>query len=167
QMAMLTAAVANGGSVYKPRIMRCVESVQGRTVQTGESGVQTRLPASQETLEIIRKGLYDVVNHRKGTAYWYVRSKEIPISGKTGTAEVISRKAGQEEADQGDQYLPHAWFVGYAPSDRPEIAVSVFIEHGEHGSSGAGPLAKEMMLSYLTSRNDPEAQTPLLHPNSE
>ncbi|MBA2882369.1 penicillin-binding protein 2 [Desulfosalsimonas propionicica] len=167
QMAMLTAAVANGGKLYKPRIMRRVESVQGRIEEKIQTGKPDPLPASQETLEIIRKGLYDVVQHRRGTAYWYVRSKEVAISGKTGTAQVISRKAGQEEADQGDQYLPHAWFVGYAPSDRPEIAVCVFIEHGEHGSSGAGPLAKEMVLSYLTSQDDPEAEGSASNPDPE
>lgn len=168
QMAMLTASVANNGTVYRPNIMGSVESVQGRIVEHSEPRASAALPASPETLEIIQKGLYDVVNYRKGTAYWHVRSDEVAISGKTGTAQVISRKTGEEEADQSKQeYLPHAWFVGYAPSDSPKIAVSVLIEHGEHGSSGAGPLAKEVMLAYLKSQNDLDADLSEMHPDSE
>jgi penicillin-binding protein 2 len=155
-MAMLTASVANKGTVYKPHVMRFIESVQGTAVEKTEREVAAFLPASRETLEIIRKGLYDAVNKRKGTGYWYARSKKVEISGKTGTAQVVSRKTGEEEADQSDEkYLPHAWFVGYAPSENPKIAVSVLVEHGEHGSSGAGPLAKEVMLDYLKLINDP------------
>jgi penicillin-binding protein 2 len=156
QMAMLIASVANKGTVYKPHVMRFIESVQGTAVEKTEREVAAFLPASRETLEIIRKGLYDAVNKRKGTGYWYARSKKVEISGKTGTAQVVSRKTGEEEADQSDEkYLPHAWFVGYAPSENPKIAVSVLVEHGEHGSSGAGPLAKEVMLDYLKLINDP------------
>jgi penicillin-binding protein 2 len=82
---------------------------------------------------------------------------EIPISGKTGTAQVVSRtleKAGVHKAG-GHVFKSHAWFAGYAPSENPQIAVCVLIEHGEHGSSGAGPVAKEMMVSYLKNKLDP------------
>ncbi len=159
QMAVLTAAVANGGTLYKPNIMESIKSVQGSEVE--ESGPETagRLPVAQESLEIIKKGLYDAVNSRKGTAYWHVRSDEIPISGKTGTAQVVGRRHDdlQEGETFDEKHLPHAWFVGYAPSDGSGIAVSVLIEHGDGGASTAGPVAKEMVLSYLTPGRDEDS----------
>ena len=73
------------------------------------------------------------------------------MSGKTGTAQVVGR-SDSNDADDGEtprQFLPHAWFTAYAPSDQPKIAVTVIVEHGEHGSSAAAPIAREMIRSYL------------------
>lgn len=172
QMAVLIAAVANNGTLYRPAVMKSIESVQGRIVEASRPRVSGSLPASQESLEIIKKGLYDAVNRRRGTGYWYARSDEIDISGKTGTVQIIGSKSGEEETGNDEKYLPHAWFVGYAPAGRPEVAVSVLIEHGEHGSSGAGPIAKQIMLSYVTrdQGSDPGASpehTDLEHTDSE
>ncbi|MBS3757632.1 MAG: penicillin-binding protein 2 [Desulfobacterales bacterium] len=150
QMAVLIAAIANGGTRYQPTILKTIETVEGKQVKKGRPAISGRLPAGKKTLETIRKGLWRVVNARHGTAYWHVRDKSIEISGKTGTAQIVSRKKGEERSEEvEDQYKPHAWFIGYAPSDNPEIAVSVLVEHGEHGSSGAGPIAGKLMRSYL------------------
>lgn len=155
QMAVLTSAVANDGTFYQPKVMKQVRSVQGRSIKTLTPEPMGKLPASDRSLEIIQKGLYDVVNKRNGTAYWHVRAKDVSISGKTGTAQVVGRReepgpeGEKEEEKRKRKYLPHAWFIGYAPSEQPEIAVSVLIEHGEHGSSTAGPIAREVMMTYL------------------
>lgn len=159
QMAALISAVANGGVKYQPRILKSIETVEGKTVSKGEPIISGRLPASEKTLKILRKGLWRAVNARHGTAYWHVRDREIQISGKTGTAQVISRKRGEERAEEiPDKYKPHAWFVGYAPSGNPQIAVAVLVEHGEHGSSGAGPIAGELMTTYLGSTESVEKE---------
>lgn len=150
QMAVLISAIANGGVRYQPTILKTIETVEGKQVKNGASDISGRLPASKKTLKIIRKGLWRVVNARHGTAYWHVRDKSVEISGKTGTAQIISRKKGEGRSeDIGDRYKPHAWFIGYAPSENPKIAVSVLVEHGEHGSSGAGPIAGKLMQNYL------------------
>lgn len=154
QMAVLTAAVANGGKVFEPRIMKSIQTVAGEIVRQRDANVRARLPASQKTIDIIREGLRQVVNRVHGTAYQYARSDAVEICGKTGTAQVVSRKSGQipEEMDPEEvkrQHLPHAWFIGYGPSEDPQIAVSVLVEHGEHGSSGAGPIAKQIIIAYL------------------
>ena len=152
QMAVLISAVANGGIRYQPTILKKIETVAGKRVKSGEVIINGRLPASQNNLRIVREGLWRAVNARHGTAYWHVRDKSIEISGKTGTAQIISRKKGEKRAEKiEDRYKPHAWFIGYAPSEHPEIAVSVLVEHGEHGSSGAGPIAGELMRNYLKS----------------
>ncbi|MFP4194052.1 MAG: penicillin-binding protein 2 [Desulfobacterales bacterium] len=162
QMAVLYSATANGGTLYKPNIMESVMSVNGTTVEKSVPETAGELPAGRETLEIIKKGLYDAVNDRKGTAYSHVRSEKTSISGKTGTAQVIGSRL--DDMDEGEkilkEHLTHAWFVGYAPSDDPEIVVSVFVEHGGGGASEAGPLAKEMMLTYLNPyENEKSAQS--------
>ncbi len=159
QMGVLTAAVANGGTIYRPQIMKSIQSVGGAMIAKFEPETVAHLPVSKENLEIIKKGLYHVVNDRKGTAYHYARSTEVEISGKTGTAQVVSRlteeidelTSGELSEEEMRKFFPHAWFVGYAPSANPKIAVSIIIEHGGGGSSTAGPIAKELMVSYIRS----------------
>jgi penicillin-binding protein 2 len=76
--------------------------------------------------------------------------KDIAISGKTGTAQVISRRRDERDELEGpEHHRPHAWFVAYAPSESPRIAISVIVEHGEHGSSTAAPIARDMIKHYL------------------
>ncbi|MFW5975249.1 MAG: penicillin-binding protein 2 [Desulfosalsimonas sp.] len=159
QMAVVTSAVANNGTLYKPNVMDTIESVQGSSVEESDAEPAGKLPAAQETLEIIKKGLYDTVNKREGTAYWYVHSEETDISGKTGTAQVIGRRLDDmmESEIVHKKHFTHAWFTGYAPSEDPRISVSVIIEHGGGGSSEAGPVAKDMMLTYLNFDNDGES----------
>ena len=152
QMAVLTSAVANGGTRFQPRVLKSIETVEGKTVKKGRPVIRGRLPVSENTLKTVKKGLLQAVNARHGTGYWHVRDERVEISGKTGTAQIVSRKRGEartKDEDIADRYKPHAWFVGYAPSADPQIAVAVLVEHGEHGSSGAGPVAGELMKSYL------------------
>jgi penicillin-binding protein 2 len=105
---------------------------------------------SAPNLELVRKGLWKVVNGEKGTARGS-RLADIEFSGKTGTSQVISRKKNdtKSEADRPAHLRPHAWFIAYAPSVAPEIAVAVLVEHGEHGSSAAAPIATELIKTFL------------------
>ncbi len=159
QMLVLTAAVANGGTLYRPIIVKSVRSVEGTDVMTASPKKIGNLPASPENLAIVKKGLWKVVNSGRGTARAYVRADHVEMSGKTGTAQVVSRKSDDTKIHRKDVIRPHAWFVGYAPSDQPRIAVSVLIENGGSGSSTAGPIAREMMLSYLYPETEPESTT--------
>ena len=112
------------------------------------------LPVSESALELVKKGLWGVLNSDKGTARGS-RIIGIEYSGKTGTAEVISRKEDEEDTEEEkflpDHLKPHAWFIAFAPSDKPKIAVSVVVENGEHGSGAAAPLARELIKTYLQS----------------
>lgn len=157
QMLSLIAAVANGGALYRPIIAKTVRSVEGIDVLAASPEKIGNLPASPENLAIVQKGLWKVVNGGRGTARAYVRADFVEICGKTGTAQVVSRKSDDTKIHRKDAIRPHAWFVGYAPSGNPRIAVAVLIEHGGGGSSTAGPLAKEMMLSYLYPEPEPES----------
>ncbi|MEE8430815.1 MAG: penicillin-binding protein 2 [Candidatus Desulfatibia sp.] len=150
QMLVLTSAIANGGVIYKPMILKTIKTAEGKIVIQTQSQVKGKLPASSQTLELIKKGLWGVVNDRRGTAK-AVRIKGIDVSGKTGSAQVVGRKDDEEtsETEKPDHLKAHAWFVAYAPSVDPQIAVVVIIEHGESGAKAAAPIAREMIRAYL------------------
>jgi penicillin-binding protein 2 len=151
QLAVMMATVANGGVRYKPMIAKSIEAANGQVIQRFSPTVLDRIKISKATLDIVRTALWKAVNTRKGTA-WKSRLDGMDMSGKTGTAQVIGRKKGETEEDEKnrpDHFKPHALFVAYAPAKNPEIAVSVIIEHGEHGSSTAAPIARDMIKTYL------------------
>ncbi len=153
QMLVLVSALATDGIRYKPFILKKIETAEGEIVYQSEPKVVGRLPAGKQTLGLVKKGLWEAVNTRSGTA-WIIHTDDIDISGKTGTAQVVGRKQHDtsDEADVQDHLKPHAWFVAYAPSDAPEIAVAVLVEHGEHGSSTAAPIADSIIKCFLNGK---------------
>mmetsp|Transcript_21554 Transcript_21554/g.10023 ORF Transcript_21554/g.10023 Transcript_21554/m.10023 type:complete len:541 (-) Transcript_21554:4380-6002(-) len=152
QMAVLISAVANGGVRYKPLIVRKVCSVNGEVIEKNEVEFVGRLPVSKTAIEIVKKGLWKVVHDKHGTAR-RIYVENISISGKTGTAQVVSRKQEQDDKEVEFRLKPHAWFVAYAPSDNPKIAISVIVEHGGNGAHVAAPIAKELIAEYLKTQN--------------
>ncbi|MFP4445296.1 MAG: penicillin-binding protein 2 [Desulfosudaceae bacterium] len=151
QMAVLVAAVANGGVLNQPVLLDRLETWEGDVVKRGEPEVRGHLPADSQTLEIIRRGMWQAVNDRHGTAWYAAHSSRFDISGKTGTAQVVaSPETEEDEKIRAHILKPHAWFVAFAPSDQPRIALAVVVEHGEHGSTTAGPIAKKMISTYLS-----------------
>jgi len=135
QLAEMTSAVANGGTVYKPLILRDAEPVP-----VTSSGVRP------EILEKIRHYLSDVVNEPNGTG-WVAKSDVTIIGGKTGTAQVVGIR--KDSRDLPEKFRDHAWFVAFAPVERPDIALSVLVEHGGHGGSAAAPVAKKAIEAYM------------------
>lgn len=136
QIARMLAAVANGGVLYRPRLVARISRAPGQPEETFEPEAQGQLPISEEALSVIRQGLLGVTTHPRGTATWVFRGMPFQVAGKTGTAETIP---GQK---------PHAWFACYAPADRPELVVVVVVEHGGQGSAVAAPLARQILEAY-------------------
>jgi len=157
QMAVFISAVGNNGTLYRPRLVKSVQDAKGQLIREIEPDITGGLPASQKNLAIVRQGLLEVVHGNRGTAR-RIRLPGIQIAGKTGTAQVFSRKAGEKFDNKKLRRTlqDHAWFVCYAPAQNPRIAIAVIIEHGEHGSSAAAPVAKELIHAYL---GDPEVPT--------
>ena len=155
QMANLMAAVANGGTLYRPWFVRKVESLDGRlTREYGPEKIRS-LTLKESTLEHLRRALRDVVNSRPGTG-GRARSNLIEIAGKTGTAQVAEMRGGIVKSEQLPYSIrDHAWFVAYAPAERPEIAVVILVEHGGHGGSAAAPLAKKVIEKYFSLQSHP------------
>jgi penicillin-binding protein 2 len=150
QMAAFIAAVGNGGTLYRPRIVTSIADSDGNVVKSIQPEITGGLPVSKENLALVQKGLLEVVQGERGTAR-RIRIKGIDIAGKTGTAQVFSRKAGEKFDNEAIRRTlrDHAWFVCYAPAEAPKIAIAVIIEHGEHGSSAAAPVAGALIEKYF------------------
>lgn len=161
QMAMVAAAVGNGGTRYRPRIVKTIRTADGQIVYESSPEVAGRLPISESNLTLVQEGLFNVVNDRRGTA-WNSRLEGMAMSGKTGTAQVVGRRSDDTTGESlGEPVIKdHAWFVAYAPRENPRIAVAVLVEHGEHGSSAAAPIAAEIIRFYLSGGQPKEDPSP-------
>lgn len=148
QMAHMTAAVANKGIIYRPVFLQKVTETSGRIITEFQPEKQGNLPVSRRNLEIIKKGLEGVVADRHGTAR-RCRIPGLTVAGKTGTAQVFRQSRRRQSEKMEWKYQDHAWFVAYAPADKPAIAVAVLIEHGGHGGSAAAPVAKKIFERWL------------------
>ena len=158
QLVNMMATVANGGTLFRPRIVHKVESVNTGVVREYGPEIIRKVNVKPSTLEQVREALADVVRTPPGTG-GAARSNIVQIAGKTGTAQVVEMKGGYVKSEQL-AYLnrDHAWFVSYAPVDNPQIAVVVMIEHGGHGGSAAAPAAKKLIEKYIELQSQPADQ---------
>jgi len=103
-----------------------------------------------------------VVNEPHGTGQ-VARLEDVTVAGKTGTSQVVRRKSDEEEEQEEGKdvpyrFRPHALFVAYAPAEDPQIAIAVVVEHGQHGGSAAGPIAKAILERYFALQKDRQTQ---------
>jgi penicillin-binding protein 2 len=138
QMVRVVAAVANGGTLLTPRVVREVRDDEGHVIVPNEPTIEGNVGVSDENLAIMREAMRQAVVW--GTAKDGGTSV-VQVAGKTGTAEF-----GQRFAD--GNYETHAWYSGFAPFDDPQIAVTVFLERGV-GAINAGPLASQIFQYYF------------------
>lgn len=140
QMVRAVAAIANGGHLVVPHLAAnvgvpaAIDTESSRPVLASAEGRQIS-GLHPGTLDYVREGMIKVVNDSRGTGYKTVRMKAVTIAGKTGTAETSG--------------IDHAWFVGYAPAERPRIAFVVVLEHGGGGGKVAGPVAHDFVQALL------------------
>lgn len=137
QVVDFVAAVVNGGTLWKPRLVSKVQDLANGTEQDLAPVKRGDLPTTGKTLQIIRDALKGVTTDKDGTATFVFTSSPIVSAGKTGTAQV----PGNNE--------PHAWFAGYAPADNPEIVCVVMVENGGEGSQAAAPLFRKVIEKYF------------------
>ena len=145
QMAQVVATVATGGHLAQPHVVRAVRHRETGMIEEWSAPPSRRVALVPRTFSAIQKGLVAVV--KEGTAQ-RMASSLVSIAGKTGTAQVVALRAGPKD-DIPKDLKDHAWFVGYAPADQPQIALVVLVEHMGHGGSAAAPLAKELIEAYL------------------
>jgi penicillin-binding protein 2 len=150
QVLNATAAVANGGTLYRPQLVREIIDSDGNTVQAFAPDVIRQVPVSSQNLELVRQGMRSAVAGPGGTA----RAFNVPgvaVAGKTGTAEyfIDRNKDGIPDRDREGNLPTHAWFAAFAPYDNPEIAVLVFVFGGGEGSATAVPVANEILNYYF------------------
>lgn len=149
QLAVMTARIANGTAV-RPRLVKSIDSVDVPV----EPALSLRV--SENHLNLIRDGMFGVVNKSGGTAgRSRIAIPELAMAGKTGTSQVRSITAAERaqgvtrNADLPWERRDHALFVAYAPYDNPRYAISVVVEHGGGGSTAAAPVARDILLYAL------------------
>jgi len=137
QMANVAATVVNGGTLYRPHLVEEIRDPYGRVVRRLTHDVIRQVPVTQEALREVRAGM-DQVTSPGGTAYG-MDVPGVPYGGKTGTVET-----------DGGNGPNTTWFVAYAPSQHPKIALAVFMERtGGYGAEVAAPVARDIIAGYL------------------
>jgi penicillin-binding protein 2 len=145
----LQLTMANGGHLYKPQLVRRLETPDGRTLQEFQPEVVRELDLDPDARRLVVDALSAVVNEVGGTAY-RARLPDVHIAGKTGTAQVIALgKTRLKKEAMTYWQRDHAWFASFAPAEDPEIAVVVLNEHGGHGGMDAAPTATAVMKKYF------------------
>ncbi len=138
QVARMVAAVANGGTLYRPYIVEHIGSPEsGASAPFTQPQATGTLPISPEHLAAIKQAMLGVTSQSIGTAPHRFTGLGIPVAGKTGTAEV-----------GGPETIPHSWFAAYAPADSPEIAIAALVENAGEGSTVAAPLVRQVVEAY-------------------
>jgi penicillin-binding protein 2 len=139
QVATFMAAIANGGTLYRPQLVEKIQPVEGDPVLVFKPEARGTLPLRTENLQILQDALKMVTMDPRGTARFNIRGLQFDVAGKTGTAESGSG-------------LPHSWFAGYTlnkvDTGLPDIAIVVIVENRGEGSEWAVPLFRAMVESY-------------------
>ncbi len=151
QAANLIATVANGGTLWKPYIVRRVWRADQKPIYEHQAEPLNRIPIGADTFAKVRHGLWEVVNGPRGTAT-KAAIPGVAVAGKTATAQVVHLKITGRKAKPEDlprKFRDHGWFVAFAPFENPRIAIAVLGEHAGRPGSSFAPIARDLMAFYL------------------
>ncbi len=167
QVLMSLATVANDGKQMQPTLLKDVLDSEGNVIVPFKPVVKVDItqtpvidtfddnffptgvkkPVEPAAIKILKEGLRKVVVD--GTASGIFQGFPIPVAGKTGTAEYCDNVAQLKNRCSFGNWPAHAWFMGYAPYDDPEIAVLAFVYNGNEGSTTSGPIVRQVMEAYF------------------
>lgn len=163
QMVNAYAAIANGGTLYRPYLVKEVLDADGNVVKVNEPQIIRKLAIDPQFMALIHEGLRNVIAWEAGTAHDNFDVPGIIASGKTGTAEFCDRYPQCLDRD-GRVKTSHAWFTSYAPSNNPTIATVVFIYGGGgvalEGSEVAVPVTNKILRYYFNIKDETEEAEP-------
>jgi penicillin-binding protein 2 len=151
QLAAAYSTFANGGTLWRPRIVKSIETTDGRLYKEFLPEKKGKMPLSQVTFDLLGDALWGVVNEPNGTGK-AARRPGADVCGKTGTAQVVGlpeNEKARREKKIGVLQRDHALFVCFAPLKNPEIAVAVIVENAGHGGSVAAPIARKILDAYF------------------
>jgi penicillin-binding protein 2 len=147
QLAVMTARIASKGKIIQPRLVKSI----------GSADIPAPIMDATDQIDptiwtYIHKAMGNVVHSTMGTAKSISRGLTYTMAGKTGTAQVVSIGADEDydKSKLKKSQWDHALFVAFAPLENPQIAISVIVENGEHGSSTAAPIARKVIDAYLS-----------------
>ena len=148
QIARHTAMLATGKNII-PHFLNSIGEEEAKF----EASDDIFTPFEKKQLPHIRKAMYEVANHQKGTAFKHFKDANLTIAAKTGTAQVVgisqADKKRMKEEDMKYLQRSHAWITTYAPYENPKYVVTIIIEHGGHGGLAAGPMAVKIYNKLL------------------
>ncbi|MFA5134070.1 MAG: penicillin-binding protein 2 [Patescibacteria group bacterium] len=139
QLISYISAIANGGKIYQPMVMKKITSESGETIKESQPKTSYDYSSDIDIIKEIQKGMRDAVQKSYGTAY-LLNDLPMAVSAKTGSAQIENNKK------------INAFFVGYAPSDNPQIAILILVEDASEGSLNTVPVAKNIMNWYYENR---------------
>jgi penicillin-binding protein 2 len=144
QIANVTATVVNGGTLFRPHIVEAIRSPRGKIIKRFDHEIIRHVNVTAESLREVRAGMAKVTDPG-GTAYG-LKVDGLPFGGKTGTAEIGVNGSGSNTT----------WFVAFAPSDHPTIALAVYMEQsGSYGATVAAPVAQHILAEYFGKKIPP------------
>jgi penicillin-binding protein 2 len=145
--AVYISTIANGGTRLTPHLLKAVDDGSGWKPVPAPAPRST-VQLKPETIQAIREGLWMVVNGSGTGGAARIAGKN--VSGKTGTAQVISLEGAKAAKGRTNKDLrDNGWFVFFAPRDNPQISGAVFVEHGGHGGVTAAPIAKHVLETFF------------------
>ena len=150
-LLQLASFVGNEGVTFRPRLVNRIVSPEGKILKKFEPEMTANVKLNKDNITLVKEGMKGVVNEPGGTAYSNARLENVSISGKTGSAQ-----SGTGGAD-------HAWFIAFAPSDAPSVAMSILVEHGMHGASAAAPIAKAVAETMFKQQQEIKSAALYVH----
>ena len=158
QLAHAIATIANDGVAFRPRLVRSVVNASPGQVRSPASNNMTRMPFKAENIAIIKRALVGVASEPGGTGLRAFAKAGYTSGGKTGTAQVYGLKGEKyKESKVALQLRDHAWYIAYAPAEKPTIALAVLVENGGFGAARAAPIARTVIDYYLLGKTpDPK-----------
>jgi len=137
QVANYTAAIANGGTLYEPHLVSKILDSNNQVIKSIEPKIISQTAVDQANLEIVREGMRQTITTGSARS---LNTLPVEVAGKTGTAQWSTKKG------------PHAWFIGFAPYDKPQLVIMVLVEEGVEGSTISAPIAKDILNWYFSPR---------------
>jgi penicillin-binding protein 2 len=154
QLANAYASIVNGGTLYRPHVVKSIQSDDGKVLKEVVPQVLDHTNLKKETVQLVTDGLWAVVNQPGGTGFW-LHTPGMEWGGKSGTVQLVTQKADKMYGKSACTSLRYnqrhdGLFVAYAPIKDPTIVVALVSEHDcGGGSHGAGPVAAEVIRTYL------------------
>ncbi len=155
QLVSMSATIANEGTIYRPHLVKRIVDADGKTLSETKNEIIGTASFPKESFRLVKLGMLAVVNEPGGTGAM-ARLYDVKVAGKTGSSQVVKLRDGKNNSKY--QYRDHALFVAFAPFEKPEIAVAVVVEHGEHGGSAAAPIAGRILRAYFDGKKPPRKE---------